>query len=107
MSLAHNIEAYLERKPDFINEVKLQDDGDGAYIKEWNASEAQPTKAELDALSGETKAIEDLSVVHNNRSSEYPSIREQLDMIYHDSVDGTTIWKDAVASVKDKYPKLK
>jgi len=33
------------------------------------------------------------------------SIQDQLDMQYHDTVDGTTTWKDWVKSVKDKYPK--
>ena len=39
------------------------------------------------------------------RVKDYPSIREQLDMQYHDAVDGTTTWKNAIKSVKDKHPK--
>ena len=35
----------------------------------------------------------------------YPSIGEQLDMQYWDSVNGTTTWKDAVAKVKSDNPK--
>tara|TARA_R100000789_G_scaffold50140_2_gene50214 strand:- start:304 stop:621 length:318 start_codon:yes stop_codon:yes gene_type:complete len=35
----------------------------------------------------------------------YPSIGDQLDMQYHDLVDGTTTWKDAVEAVKDANPK--
>ena len=35
----------------------------------------------------------------------YPSIGDQLDMQYHDLVDGTTTWKDAVEAVKDAHPK--
>lgn len=34
---------------DFIDEVKLRDDGEGPYIFEWNRPEPQPTPAELDA----------------------------------------------------------
>jgi len=26
-------------------------------------------------------------------------------MQYHDQVNGTTIWKDTIQAVKDKYPK--
>ena len=33
------------------------------------------------------------------------SIQDQLDMQYHDAVDGTTTWKDWVKSVKDNNPK--
>tara|TARA_X000001382_G_scaffold122214_1_gene105037 strand:- start:138 stop:440 length:303 start_codon:yes stop_codon:yes gene_type:complete len=39
------------------------------------------------------------------RQLAYPSIGDQLDMQYHDAVDGTTTWKDAVAKVKSDNPK--
>jgi len=39
------------------------------------------------------------------RAAEYPSREDQFDMQYHDQVDGTTTWKDAIQAVKDKYPK--
>ncbi len=39
------------------------------------------------------------------RKAAYPSIGDQLDMQYHDAVDGTTTWKDAVAKVKSDNPK--
>ena len=39
------------------------------------------------------------------RLNAYPSIGDQLDMQYHDAVDGTTTWKDAVAKVKSDNPK--
>jgi len=41
----------------------------------------------------------------DKRRVAYPSIEDQLDMIYHDTVDGTTIWRDAIAEVKDTYQK--
>jgi len=40
-----------------------------------------------------------------DRASAYPSIQEQLDMQYWDSVNGTTTWADAIAKVKADYPK--
>ena len=39
------------------------------------------------------------------RSLEYPPIEEQLDMQYHDAVNGTTTWKDAIEKVKSDIPK--
>lgn len=39
------------------------------------------------------------------RQSAYPSWQDQLDMQYHDAVDGTTTWKDAIAKVKEDNPK--
>ena len=41
----------------------------------------------------------------NARQNAYPSITDQLDMQYHDAVDGTTTWKDAIAKVKSDNPK--
>ena len=35
----------------------------------------------------------------------YPSWQDQMDMQYHDLVDGTTTWEDAVKDVKDAHPK--
>lgn len=39
------------------------------------------------------------------RQAEYPSLEEQADMQYWDSVNGTTIWLSTIQAVKDKYPK--
>tara|TARA_R100001509_G_scaffold162050_1_gene132677 strand:- start:2192 stop:2500 length:309 start_codon:yes stop_codon:yes gene_type:complete len=39
------------------------------------------------------------------RQEAYPSIGDQLDMMYHDQVDGTTTWKDAIADIKSDNPK--
>jgi hypothetical protein len=40
-----------------------------------------------------------------DRRASYPSMQEQLDMQYWDSVNGTTTWKDAIAAVKTENPK--
>ena len=39
------------------------------------------------------------------RDRQYPSIQEQLDMQYWDSVNGTSLWKDAITKVKTDNPK--
>ena len=39
------------------------------------------------------------------RANDYKPISEQLDMLYWDNVDGTTLWKDHIASVKALHPK--
>ena len=44
-------------------------------------------------------------VVLENRKKEYPPIAEQLDMQYHDKVNGTTTWQEAIAKVKTDNPK--
>ena len=39
------------------------------------------------------------------RAAAYPSLQEQMDMQYWDSINGTTTWKDAIAKVKSDNPK--
>lgn len=56
--LSTKIKLYANRKVDFLNEVKLQDDGNGAYIKEWNLDIPKPTIAQLDAMEALIPAYE-------------------------------------------------
>jgi nitrate/nitrite-specific signal transduction histidine kinase len=44
-------------------------------------------------------------LVINSRKEAYPSLTDQADMQFHDAVDGTTTWQDAIQAVKDAYPK--
>jgi hypothetical protein len=39
------------------------------------------------------------------RQQEYPSREDQLDMMYWDKINGTTVWEDTIQAIKDKYPK--
>ena len=39
------------------------------------------------------------------RQAEYPSIPDQLDMIYWDKVNSTNLWQEKIAAIKAKYPK--
>jgi len=41
----------------------------------------------------------------SDRENEYPSIGDQLDMLFWDKKNGTTEWEDSVQVIKDKYPK--
>ena len=45
------------------------------------------------------------SQYQRDRASQYPSIQEQLDMQYHDAVNGTNKWQEAIAKVKTDNPK--
>tara|TARA_Y100001933_G_C18558159_1_gene380259 strand:- start:78 stop:401 length:324 start_codon:yes stop_codon:yes gene_type:complete len=104
-NLPNKIKAYLGRKPNFITEVKLADDGDGVvYIKEWNATDkTKPTDEQLNALETEATKLENNAKADANRKAEYLSWEEQLDYIYH---NGITKWKtDHIKPIKDKYPK--
>ena len=43
--------------------------------------------------------------VRQRRAKEYGTVGDQLDMMYHDLLDGTSTWQDHVAGVKAKHPK--
>ena len=105
-SLANKIKIYLDRKPNFNNEVILQDDGQGAYIKEWNVDGvAKPTDAQLDALSSQATALENNAKIDAKRRTEYLSWQEQFEMIYKDQKNGTTTYKDHCDKVRSDNPK--
>ena len=94
---------------DFLKDVLLQDDMVGnvsnPYIKEWNISGlAQPTDEQLNAVDSAADLEERQNAVRATRKNAYGDLGSQLDMQYHDSVDGTTTWKDHVASVKTANP---
>ena len=92
---------------DFTKDVLLQDDsnGQGPYIKEWNVSGvAQPSSSQLDAVDSAADLEERQNAVRATRRNAYGDLGSQLDMQYHDSVDGTTTWKDHVAAVKSANP---
>ena len=62
-------------------------------VVDWTAEElAAHAEAEANAWKGA-------------RIAAYPSTGDQFDMQYHDLVDGTTTWADAIAKVKTDNPK--
>ena len=92
---------------DFLKDVLLQDDsnGQGPYIKEWNVSGvAQPTDEQLNAVNSAADLSERQAAARAARRTAYGDLGDQLDMQYHDSVDGTSTWKDHVAKVKTDNP---
>ena len=92
---------------DFMTDVLLQDDsnGQGPYIKEWNISNvAKPTDEQLNAVDSAADLEERQNAVRATRKAAYGDLGNQLDMQYHDSVDGTSTWKDHVAKVKTDNP---
>ena len=99
--LNNKIKIYLDREVDFIKDVVLQNDGDGAYIKEWNVAEAQPTDAQLDALDAQATTLESNNQVDTTRRTSYGSWNDQLDEIYHD-IDA---WKVRIQAIKDTNAK--
>ena len=87
---------------DFLSDVLLQDDGNGAYIKEWNVDGVdKPTDSQLDSYEAAANTDEANAVVDSTRKQAYGDIGEQLDEIYHD-IDA---WRTRIAKVKSDNPK--
>ena len=103
--LSTKIKLYCEANSvsnvDFMNDVILQDDGQGAYIKEWNLDIAQPTDTQLSAQESAANTEEANNNVRATRKAAYGDIGDQLDEIYKD-IDA---WKARIKSVKDDNPK--
>tara|TARA_R110002012_G_scaffold99889_1_gene238004 strand:- start:6 stop:347 length:342 start_codon:yes stop_codon:yes gene_type:complete len=60
------------------------------------------TWSEVSAKKAVLQTAYDNNEYQRKRASEYPSIADQLDDIYHNGVDG---WKATIKTTKDKYPK--
>ena len=101
------IQLGFELTTDFI----LQDDGGGPYIKEWKSGSPQPTQAEIEAAEATWNTNYDAKAYARTREAAYPSIGDQLDMLWH-AIDGDATLKSdyadfhtAIKAVKDANPK--
>jgi hypothetical protein len=63
---------------------------------------AKPSEADVNAGLKALQDAFDAKDYARKRSKEYPSIADQLDDIYHNSIDA---WKATIKKTKDKYPK--
>lgn len=79
------------------------DDATGAFDESGNAITL--VQSDVDAARVTLNAEFNAAKYKADREKEYPSIGDQLDMLYWDKKNGTTTWDDAVKAVKDKYPK--
>ena len=99
-NLKSKITEYLGRDFSF-EEIALQNDGDGDYIKEWNVAEAQPTVEQLNALESQATTFENNNRIRDTRRESYGNIGDQLDEIFKD-IDA---WKARIQAIKDNNPK--
>ena len=104
--LSTKIKEYLKANSvntvDFTTDVLLQDDGQGAYIKEWNISGvAKPSDSDLASYDAAATTAESNATVDATRRTAYGDIGDQLDEIYHD-IDA---WRTRIQGIKTANPK--
>ena len=90
-----------------IDALKTANGGDGMWAQVNNERRVF-TDAEYDQAVID-KANSDFDLQENGyitaRQQAYKSIPEQLDMIYWDGVNGTNLWDEHIAEVKEDNPK--
>ena len=90
-----------------IDALKTANGGDGMWAQ-VNNERREFTEAEYDQAVID-KANSDFDLQENGyitaRQQAYKSIPEQLDMIYWDGVNGTNLWDEHIAEVKEDNPK--
>ena len=93
------IEAILKINPN----AKVSVNGDDINQITWHEGTTPIPVADIEAKMAELQADYDAKQYQRDRASEYPSIGDQLDYIYHNGIDA---WKtDMVDPIKNKYPK--
>ena len=89
----------------------LEDAGAGTYIAQWKSASPQPTEAEIETAHATWQAEQDAQAYARTRADAYPTIGDQLDMLWH-SIDANATLKTnyadfhtAIKAVKDANPK--
>ncbi len=77
-------------------------DDNGSSIISSNPSDFGVTWSQISTKQEELQTVYDSNAYQRSRATEYPSMADQLDDIYHNGVDA---WKATIKAVKDKYPK--
>ena len=78
-SLPSKILKYVGSDIDFSKDVIVFDDGQGAYIAEWNLDTPQPTQEQLDALEAQANEYEQNLII--NREARKQSVKSKLEAL--------------------------
>lgn len=83
-------------------------------ITETNGQISYTPNSEMIKLFPKDTIIEEIEAIptpsydlsyKEKRQNEYPTIEEQLDIIYWDKINGTNNWETKISEIKNKYPK--
>ena len=94
--MAYDFDAIRKAYPDAIT----LDEGNGVFDKDGKSITLEQSK--IDAARTTLNAEAAATKYQKDRANEYPSVVDQLDLIYHSGIDA---WKAKIKETKDKYPK--
>lgn len=77
-------------------------DADSYSSLVWHDETPCPTEEELENLKNIVDVEKQNNEYKNLRASAYPSIQDQLDLLFHGGLDS---WKTKIQEIKDQYPK--
>ena len=95
----------------FVTDVdfRVEDDGSGAVIREWNSASPQPSEAEIEAADAEYQIAWNAQEYARKREPEYPSINDLIVALWENVIEeraASVIELEAKRQdVKTKYPK--
>ena len=113
-TLATKVYLYLEANSKTWDAEKeniiLQNEGSGDYIKTWNVSGlTKPTDDQLASYNSSATTEEANNIVRKTRRKAYGNIGDQLDLLYKDMLadkgDKSGEWFKAIKAIKDANPK--
>ncbi len=81
-------------------ETSVINDDLGAFKED--GSQITLVQSDIDAARTEIDKELAATKYQRDRAAEYPSVVDQLDLIYHSGIDA---WKAKIKETKDKYPK--
>ena len=72
---------------------------------EWHNGTSEISKVDIKTKISELETAYNNKEYQRKRASAYAPLAEQLDMQYHDTMNGTETWLDHIRSVKEAHPK--
>ena len=86
--------------------IRLQNDGSGDYIKTWSVDGLEePTDSQLASYDTAGDTAETNAGIDATRQTQYLSWQQQMEMIYKDQKNGTSTFKDHCDKVRSDNPK--
>jgi len=104
MAITANGLVHLGYTPEVDFSLQDNKDGDGAYIKTWISSDAQPTQSQIEAGAVAWQTAYDALEYSRLRKAKY-DLLNQDEMRYDDVKNSTTTWVDAIDTIKAAHPK--